>query len=72
MLRAQQNGTLKDAFGTGTAATIAPIASIGFQGTDYELPGVETREFSNRVSKELDLIRTGKMADPFNWVYKVG
>ena len=32
---AHKRGTLEGAFGTGTAATIAPITSIGFEGKDY-------------------------------------
>ena len=35
ILEAQADGTLQEAFGVGTAATIAPIAVIGYQGDDY-------------------------------------
>ncbi len=71
VIAAHNNGTLTEAFGTGTAATIAPIATIGYQGQNYELPPSETREFSNRVATELDKIRTGQMPDPYGWVVKV-
>lgn len=68
---AHKRGTLEEAFGTGTAATIAHISTIGFEGKDYELPPVSNRIFSNRVSIELDNIRTGKVEDKFNWMYKI-
>ncbi|MCX6297082.1 MAG: branched-chain amino acid aminotransferase [Bacteroidetes bacterium] len=71
VLDAHKNGTLEDAFGTGTAATIAQIAQIGFEGKDYVLPPVEGRIFSNRVAQELENIRKGKVADIHNWMYKV-
>ncbi|MFL5763647.1 MAG: branched-chain amino acid aminotransferase [Bacteroidia bacterium] len=71
VLDAHKRGTLEDAFGTGTAATIAYIAQIGFEGKDYVLPPVEGRIFSNRVAKELDNIRTGKTEDRHGWMYKV-
>ena len=35
-----KKGSVKEAFGTGTAATIAPIASIGYEGIDYPIPPV--------------------------------
>jgi len=69
---AHKKGTLEDAFGTGTAATIAQISQIGFEGKDYILPPAEGRIFSNRVAKELENIRKGKVADVHNWMYKVG
>ena len=72
VIDAHKKGTLEDAFGTGTAATIAQIAQIGFEGKDYILPPAEGRIFSNRVAKELIDIRTGKVPDIHNWMYKVG
>ena len=71
VIDAHKRGTLEEAFGTGTAATIAHISLIGFEGKDYELPPVEGRIFSHRVSKELDNIRKGKVEDIHNWMYKI-
>ena len=71
VIDAHKRGTLEEAFGTGTAATIAHISLIGFEGKDYELPPVEGRIFSHRVSKELDHIRKGKVEDIHNWMYKI-
>jgi branched-chain amino acid aminotransferase len=71
VLEAHENKTLQEAFGTGTAATIAHISLLGFEGKDYELPPVETRIFSNRAANELDGIRKGKIRDRHNWMYKI-
>ena len=71
VIDAHKRGTLQEAFGTGTAATIAHISLIGFEGKDYELPPVEERIFSHRVAKELDNIRKGKIEDVHNWTYKI-
>lgn len=71
LVEAIQNGTLKEAFGTGTAATIAHISLINHEGTDYTLPAVAEREFSNRVFRALDDIKTGRTEDKWNWVYKL-
>jgi branched-chain amino acid aminotransferase len=71
VIDAHKRGTLEEAFGTGTAATIAHISTIGFEGKDYVLPQVNERIFSNRVSQELDNIRKGKSEDKHNWMFKV-
>lgn len=72
VLDSHKRGTLEEAFGTGTAATIAHISQIGFEGKDYVLPPVEGRIFSNRVANELENIRRGKIKDQHDWMYKVG
>ncbi|MGZ4098598.1 MAG: aminotransferase class IV, partial [Bacteroidia bacterium] len=72
VLTAHGNGTLKEAFGCGTAATIAQIIGIGFEGKDYALPPVEERKFSTKVDEVLRNIRKGKAEDKFHWMMKVG
>lgn len=71
IISAAKEGRIQEAFGAGTAATIAQIELIGHAGTDYQLPAVEGREFSHKVLKELDDIKYGRIADKFNWVHKV-
>jgi branched-chain amino acid aminotransferase len=66
-----QRGAVTEAFGAGTAATIAHIELIGFEGKNYTLPPVEKREFSNKVYLELDLIKRGLKPDPFGWITKM-
>ena len=67
IIEAAENGSLKDAFGAGTAATIAPIAMIGYEGNKYMLPPVEERLLSNRIKKYLGDLKTGRIADEFGW-----
>ena len=71
IIDAHRNGTLTEAFGTGTAATIAPIQLIGYQGVDYPLPAIGNDSFSSRVAAELDGIRRGRIADRHNWMTRV-
>jgi branched-chain amino acid aminotransferase len=72
VLDAHKSGTLQEAFGTGTAATIAHISTIGFEGKDYVLPKIQDQFFSNRVAKELENICKGRVEDIHNWMYKIG
>lgn len=64
-------GEVKEAFGTGTAATIAHISHIGYKEEEFALPPVATREFSNKVLTTLDQLKTGQKEDPYGWVYKI-
>lgn len=71
LIQAIKEDKLDEAFGAGTAATIAPIKTIGFRGEKFDLPGEERRTFSKKVHKHLDDIKAGKAEDLFNWIYKV-
>lgn len=71
VITAIKEGRLTEAFGAGTAATIAQIELIAYDGVDYELPAVEGREFSPKVLKELDAIKLGKTEDKFGWLHKI-
>lgn len=66
-----KNGKLTDAFGAGTAATIAPVGVLNYQGVDYKLSDPASREFSNKVLKTLDDIRYGRSEDTFAWNYAI-
>ncbi len=71
VFEAYENGTLKEVFGCGTAATIAQIIGIGYEGKEHALPPVSERKFSNKVDETLRNIRKGKAADKFGWMLKV-
>lgn len=71
VVEALQNGTMKEAFGVGTAATIAHIATIGYEGHDYDLPPVEQRTLANKIYDELEGIKRGTKADPFGWMVRM-
>lgn len=71
VVTAIKNGTLTDAFGAGTAATIAPIAKIGYRDEVLELPPIESREISKKIKNYLDDLKAGKEEDVFGWCLKV-
>ncbi|WP_425639381.1 branched-chain amino acid aminotransferase [Algoriphagus yeomjeoni] len=68
---ALQNGTLEEAFGTGTAATIAHVQRINVNGKDYILPNKADDAFSHRVLAELDGIKYGQVTDPHDWIISI-
>lgn len=68
---AYKAGQLKEAFGTGTAASIAPIAKLTYKNDVLELPPIEQWEMCNWLKKELADIRYGRKADNHGWIYRV-
>lgn len=66
-----QAGKVTEAFGAGTAAVIAPIQTIGFEGKDFELPARKDSDFSARVYQEINQTRTGEIADTRGWIYSI-
>jgi branched-chain amino acid aminotransferase len=66
-----KEGRITDAFGVGTAATIAHIAEIGYEGELYTLPDPEKRVFSNKVLDVLNELRYGRSVDEQGWNFMV-
>ena len=70
VLEAQQQGTLKEIFGAGTAAVINPIQGFGYKGERYELPGIEN-SYASLFKDKLMKIQYNLAEDPFGWRYLV-
>jgi len=66
-----ENGSMQEAFGAGTAATVAKIKMIHHDGTDYNLPSVDGWKYSNEFLDTLTRIKTGDIPDPHGWIYKL-
>lgn len=65
--QAIESGHLQEAFGAGTAATIAHIAEISIDDKAYVLPPVEQRVLSHRIRREMDDIKYARTADTHGW-----
>jgi branched-chain amino acid aminotransferase len=65
-----KNGSCTEAFGAGTAATIAHIHKIGFRGEDFVLPAIESRTFSLKMSNYLSDLKSGLVEDEWGWLLK--
>ncbi len=71
IVNAMKEGRMTEAFGAGTAATIAQISAIHHEGITYDLPAVEGRDFSNKVLDYLEQYKSGKVEDKFNWIVRL-
>jgi len=68
---AYKQGKLREAFGTGTAASIAPIAKLTYHEDEMELPPLETWKVANWLKEELAAIRYCRKPDNHGWIFKV-
>jgi branched-chain amino acid aminotransferase len=70
VVTAAQSGSLKEMFGTGTAAVISPISGFGYQEKDYDLPELD-KPFAALLKKKITDIQTNKTEDPYGWSMKL-
>jgi branched-chain amino acid aminotransferase len=71
VLRYHGSGTLKECFGTGTAATVSHIGRIRYRTETIELPAVAQRTVGPAVREKLLAVMTGRVPDPHGWVEAV-
>jgi branched-chain amino acid aminotransferase len=70
IIDANKAGSLKEVFGTGTAATISLIKELRYK--DYVMQfDVDTWKAGTAVKKWLTDIREGKREDKYGWMFKV-
>ncbi len=67
LVEAFRNNSITEAFGTGTAAVVAPIQTIHINGIDYQLPAGSKGNVAEILKQKLEWIRTGHEEDIHNW-----
>jgi len=68
---AAENGTLEEAWGTGTAAVISPVGELNIHGKNYVLNGGAIGELSQKLYDSLTDIQWGRAADNYGWIVEV-
>jgi len=71
ILMGLENGSLSEAFGTGTAATISPVGKLNFKGIEYIINNNQIGEISQKMYDTLLGIQYGEIEDKFGWTVKV-
>jgi branched-chain amino acid aminotransferase len=66
-----RQNTITEAFGAGTAAVCAPIATININGIDHHLPAVGADAVMHKLKNKLEAVRTGKDEDKHGWNFLV-
>lgn len=68
LIEAGRNGTLREIFGTGTAAVIAPVGELAWDGGSITARG---GEIGARLRETLEGLHYGRVADRWNWLTAV-
>lgn len=71
LVEAAGNGTLEEAWGTGTAAVISPIGEIAYKGARFQINGGQTGALTKKLYDNLTGIQWGKIEDTFGWTITV-
>ena len=67
VLERSRDGTLREAFGAGTAAVITPIGRIGFEGKMYDINGGSAGPLGHELYDSLIGIQLGEREDRHGW-----
>ncbi|ANI89025.1 branched-chain amino acid aminotransferase [Arachidicoccus ginsenosidimutans] len=70
LVDAYKKGDLIEAFGTGTAATIAPIKELAYKDEHLEFD-LAKNQVSSELGKRLSDIRSGVAEDTHGWIVKI-
>jgi len=70
VVRAYQAGELKEAFGTGTAATISMIKELCYEDVTIKFD-IEAAKVAPTVKRVLTDIREGRRKDTRGWMFKI-
>jgi len=65
-------GTLRESFGTGTAAVIAPVGELCYRNQTLQINDGKAGPLAQRLYQELQAIQFGTQQDPHNWRVRVG
>src|SRR5690606_31588125 len=66
IIEAAEKGTLKEIFGSGTAAVINPIVGFGYKGKNWELP-IPQDSYSSLFKNVIVNVQYNKSEDIFGW-----
>ena len=71
LVKAAEDGTLEEVFGTGTAAVISPVGRLRYKEDVMQIGDGRIGALTQRLYDTLTGIQWGKTADPFGWRVEV-
>ncbi|MBQ8427546.1 MAG: branched chain amino acid aminotransferase, partial [Clostridia bacterium] len=71
LFEAAKNGTLEEAWGTGTAAVVSPIGKLFYKGEEFIVSNNQIGEVTQKLYDNLTGIQWGKLPDEKGWIFKV-
>jgi branched-chain amino acid aminotransferase len=71
VMEAGRNGTLKEMWGTGTAAVVSPVGELGYKGETIKIGGGQTGALTQKLYDAIIGIQYGHSNDPHGWMSEV-
>ena len=71
LAKAMADGTLEEAFGSGTAAVVSPIGALIYKDKEYVVNGGKIGKLTQHLYDTLTGIQWGKTEDKFGWTVKL-
>jgi branched-chain amino acid aminotransferase len=71
LLEAMKSGTLKEAWGCGTAAVVSPIGELAYGDMKYTVDNFEIGEVTKHLYDTLTGIQWGKTPDTYDWTVEI-
>ena len=71
LISAAKDGSLEEAFGSGTAAVVSPIGTLSFQGQRYTISGGQIGPVAQDLYDTLTGIQWGRIEDPYGWSHVI-
>ncbi|WP_149535450.1 branched-chain amino acid aminotransferase [Siccirubricoccus phaeus] len=67
VMQAGRDGSLQEMWGTGTAAVVSPVGTLGYQGEDVTINGGQTGALTQKLYDAITAIQYGRSNDPHGW-----
>ena len=67
LVQAAKDGTLEEAFGSGTAAVVSPIGSLSYKDESFTIADGQIGPVAQDLYDTLTGIQWGRVADPYGW-----
>jgi branched-chain amino acid aminotransferase len=67
VMAASHDGTLREMWGTGTAAVVSPVGTLGYKGDMALINGGEIGELTQKLYDTITGIQYGRSNDPHGW-----
>ena len=71
LFAAAEDGTLEEAWGTGTAAVVSPIGELAMGNKKVTVSNNQIGAITQKLYDNLTAIQWGRQEDPHNWILKL-
>jgi branched-chain amino acid aminotransferase len=71
VLAAAESASLREVFGTGTAAVVSPVGTLRYRDREFTINGGRIGETARTLYEEITGIQYGEIPDRYGWMHRV-